>query len=293
MHTNLRWPSSDSPIRLAPAGGWAVLWAALAVFLIWGACGFVGPAQAQSSTALAEQRRTLFEQLQALEPTGHAEVLYHLGMFHNNGLGTPADPKTAFRLYLQASPSGLEAAPAPVEGQPRLRWAQALAAYKVGCYYAGQFKGAVEPNEEQAVRYKAWAAEAGYDLAQYDLGVHHARLGQWDAALQWWERASRQGHVLSTAVLAKAWTEPATEQPVRAWVVLSLLRDRRQGLPPELEARWQALDVRLGGAEREQAQDLRGRWVGPPSALSRYAREGTTQVNALVNSLQPTKGTSP
>jgi uncharacterized protein len=35
----------------------------------------------------------LFKAMLALANTGDAEAQYHVGMMHNNGIGTPQDPK--------------------------------------------------------------------------------------------------------------------------------------------------------------------------------------------------------
>lgn len=53
-------------------------------------------------------------------------------MFLNNGIGTHRDNKAAFRYFSEAAEAG-----------------DVLASYKVGCYYAGQFKD-VFPLDEQS-----------------------------------------------------------------------------------------------------------------------------------------------
>ncbi len=79
-------------------------------------------------------------------------------MLFNNGIGVAQDNRRAFALFQAAAEAG-----------------DPLAAYKVGCYHAGQFPGVVPQDEEQALRYKLVAAEAGYSLAQVDVANIYMR----------------------------------------------------------------------------------------------------------------------
>ena len=96
-----------------------------------------------SAYADASDTETLRE-LTALGERGSAAAQYNVGMFHNNGIGTAKDPRAAFRWFERAAAGG-----------------DALGYYKVGCYYAGQFPGAVEVDEAKALAAKTVAAEGG------------------------------------------------------------------------------------------------------------------------------------
>ena len=59
----------------------------------------------------------LFNAMLALANKGDAEAQYHVGMMHNNGIGTPQDPRQAFEWFQKAAASS-----------------DPLGAYKLGCY---------------------------------------------------------------------------------------------------------------------------------------------------------------
>jgi TPR repeat protein len=63
-----------------------------------------------------------FNAMVALANKGVAEAQYHAGMMYNNGIGTQKDPKQAFEWFQRSAASN-----------------DPLGAYKLGCYYAGQF----------------------------------------------------------------------------------------------------------------------------------------------------------
>jgi len=109
-----------------------------------------------SAYADASDAETL-RKLTALGERGSAAAQYNVGMFYNNGIGTAKDPRAAFRWFQRAAAGG-----------------DALGHYKVGCYYAGQFPGAVEVDEAKALAAKTIAAEASYSLAQSDVGNTHS-----------------------------------------------------------------------------------------------------------------------
>ncbi|MFG6430357.1 hypothetical protein [Roseateles sp. LYH14W] len=81
-------------------------------------------------------KEAMFARLSALAPNGNAEVKYNLGMFLNNGIGTAQDNVAAFRYFTEAAEAG-----------------HPLAAYKVGCYLAGQFLGVVPVNQADALKF--------------------------------------------------------------------------------------------------------------------------------------------
>ena len=46
-----------------------------------------------------------FNAMVALANKGDAEAQYHVGMMHNNGIGTPKDPKQAFEWFQKSAAS--------------------------------------------------------------------------------------------------------------------------------------------------------------------------------------------
>jgi len=118
-----------------------------------------------------------FNAMVALANKGDAEAQYHVGMMYNNGIGTQQDRRQAFEWFQKSAASN-----------------DPLGAYKLGCYYDGQGAGVVESNVDQALKYKLVAAEAGYSLAQHDVGNLYDRRGNSEEALKWWKKAGDQGY---------------------------------------------------------------------------------------------------
>ena len=118
-----------------------------------------------------------FNAMVALAEKGDAEAQYHVGMMYNNGIGTQQDRKQALGWFQKSAASN-----------------DPLGAYKLGCYYDGQGAGIVELDPDQALKYKLVAAEAGYALAQHDVGNLYDRRGNPEEALKWWKKAGDQGY---------------------------------------------------------------------------------------------------
>ena len=266
-------------MRIRAATTWAALGLAGALFVTPGAHAQAGPGESRvAAEAGATERggpvnpehRALFDRLQAQAGGGNPEVLYNLGMFLNNGIGTARDNPAAFEYFQKAADQGHE-----------------LAAYKVGCYHAGQFKGVVPLDEEQALRYKLRAAQAGYSLAQSDVGMHHARRSEFDQALQWWERASRQGEAQATGALAQwlATKGGAQDQP-KAFALMQILKSRQARLGKGFDEHWDRLQAALSDGEKAEAERIRAEWLQGPSDLTRQARGGMSLVPALLARLE-------
>lgn len=211
----------------------------------------------------------MFRELAALADTGNADVKYNLGMFHNNGIGTPRDPRTAYRYFSEAAEAG-----------------NLLAAYKVGCYHAGQFAGVVPVDQEAAFGYKLRAAQAGYDLAQHDVGIHLGRKGDLAGALVWWERASRQGVMGSTAYLAHHFSRGAVQDKVKAVALMLVLKEQLPETPKELADQLAASQAALSEDERVQAERMRASWSSGPTPLTLAARTGVSSIPGLIASLK-------
>jgi len=214
-------------------------------------------------------REAMFSKMSALASTGNAEVLYNLGMFLNNGIGTPPDHAAAFRRFSEAAAAG-----------------HALAAFKVGCYLHGQFPGTVPADDAEGQQFKLRAAEAGYDLAQRDVALHYARQGDAATAQLWFERASHQGDLASTAHLAHRLSGDESADKVKGYALLQLLQQRMPQPSKELLERLAALDGQLSADEKTAAAALRAAWETDPSPLTLQARAGLKGVPALIASLE-------
>lgn len=212
---------------------------------------------------------SLYTRLAALASTGNPEVKYNLGMFLNNGIGTPPDRAAAFKQFSEAAEAG-----------------HLLAAYKVGCYFAGQFPGVVPPDVAQAQSFKLRAAEAGYDLAQLDVGTYFARRGDAQQAAQWWERASRQGNVEATARLAHSLSNGAPAHRAKAYALMRLLQTMTPSAPKELLARTEELQASMTDEEKATAADIGPSWLQARSPLTVQAQQGMAAVPALLASLE-------
>lgn len=224
---------------------------------------------ASLANAADQSHEAMFKQLTALASTGNADVKYNLGMFHNNGIGTQRDNKAAFRYFSEAAEAG-----------------NLLASYKVGCYYAGQVKDVVPLNETSALHYKLRAAEAGYDLAQHDVAMHFGKKRDLANALMWWERASRQAYMPSTAYLANYFSRAESRDKVKGFALMVLLKEQMSNIPKELSDRLAAAQAELSEDEKLQAERIRASWLTGLTPLSTAARVGVAAVPALIGSVK-------
>ena len=80
-----------------------------------------------------------------------------------------------------------------------------LAAYQLGkCWRDGR---GVLPDDEQAELWFRWAAEAGYDFAQYALGKLLQSQNRTGEAVSWYEKAAAQGNSWAACRLGKLYLE--------------------------------------------------------------------------------------
>ena len=222
-----------------------------------------------AAPAGVSNHEAMYQQLSALAATGNADVKYNLAMFLNNGIGTRRDNKAAFRYFSEAAEAG-----------------HLLASYKVGCYYAGQFPDVVPVDEQTAFKYKLRAAEGGYELAQQDVGMHLGKKGDLADALTWWEKASRQGNIPSSAYLAKYLTDVDSKDKVKGLAVMLLLKERMPSTTKELSDRLAAVQAELSAAEKLQAEHIRASWFTGATPLTTAARAGLSAVPSLIGSLR-------
>ncbi len=233
------------------------------------AAGFVAIHLFNPVKADDRSNEAIFKRLSELASNGNAEIKYHLGMFLNNGIGTPQDTKRAFQLFSESAELGNQ-----------------LAAYKVGCYLAGQFPGTVPVNEVEALKFKLRAAEAGYDLAQHDVGIYYGKKRDIQNALIWWERASRQGNVAATAYLANYYSNPASPAPdlVRSYALAVLLKSMAPEPTKELLAHIAQLEAKLSAEQKTEAEAFRASWLTGKTPLSLQAQAGLGATRALLSS---------
>jgi len=226
------------------------------------------PTQAQ---AAGGSHAALFARVEAAASRGDSPALkYHLGMLLNNGIGSARDLPRAYALFSEAAAAG-----------------DALAAYKVGCYLAGQFPGVVPLDETQALAYKQRAAEAGYDLAQHDVGLALLKRGDRAGAERWLALASRQGNLAATALLA--WlADKDGKDPVQALGLMLRVQAASSPVPAALAERIAALKSGLDEAGRQRAEALQAGWVTGPTALTQQARAGMRAVEPLLTAAMPT-----
>jgi uncharacterized protein len=211
----------------------------------------------------------LFKRLTAQADKGNPEVEYHLGMFYNNGLGTARDNHLAYQYFSKAAEKG-----------------NALAAYKVGCYLDGQFPGVVPIDTEQALKYKLIAAEAGYSLAQLEVGSYFGKKGDIRNAVVWWERAARQGNFSATAYLAHYFSGPESPDRVKGLELLLLMKERMPQPTKELVAKIATVQENLSAQESADVERRRALWTKEPTSLSMIAAAGAKAAIPLLESLE-------
>ena len=203
-----------------------------------------------------------FEAMVALAEKGNAEAQYHVGMMHNNGIGTSKSPAQAFEWFQKSAASG-----------------DPLGAYKVGCYYDGQGAGVVRPDAIEALRFKLISANAGYALAQNDVAVLYAKEGKPIEALMWWKMASSQGHQLALYNLSNAYGvgKLVPSDPSLAYAYLWLSKRAPQKTLDELESTLSKTDL-------QKPQKMLGAWSPQPTAVTLKAFGGVKAAEQLLES---------
>lgn len=240
--------------------------------------------QSQSQTPAAIQVPSLYEQTLPLAKQGNPKAQYHVGMMLNNGIGGASkNPKEAFTWFQLAAEKG-----------------DALAQYKVGCYYAGQFAGVVEFDLDKALQFKLKAAQAGYDLAQSDVAMMYTKKEEWEQAIGWSKKAAEQGYTsafLQTMMLA---TNPKNNQPdvSSAWVYGTLfvkdlerinasrstsMNQKYENVIMEVNKELLRFDKKLNEEEKAKAKLFVDNWKVQMQPISVEARRGISLVKELLN----------
>ena len=201
-----------------------------------------------------------FKAMVALANKGDAEAQYHVGMMHNNGIGTRQDPKQAFEWFQKSTASN-----------------DPLGAYKLGCYYAGQFAGVVTTDSNEALKYKLVAAKAGYALAQHDVAILYDKQGNPEEALKWWKMAGDQGHEQSLYSLSMLYS---AGKEVPRDLSLSYAYFKLSKLAPKKNVNEMA--SMLSKPELEKAEKLVSEWSAQPTALTIKAKSGVRRAEELL-----------
>lgn len=202
----------------------------------------------------------IFNAMVALANKGDAEAQYHVGMMHNNGIGTRQDSKQAFEWFQKSTASG-----------------DPLGAYKLGCYYDGQGAGVVTLDANEALKYKLVAAKAGYALAQNDVAILYDLQGNSEEALKWWKAAGDQGYPKALYRLSMAYSAgkgmPRDLSLSYAYFKLSKMA------PPKNVNEMASM---LSKPELERADKFVSEWRPQPTALTLKAKQGVSAVEELL-----------
>ncbi len=201
-----------------------------------------------------------FVAMVALANKGDAEAQYHVGMMHNNGIGTPRDIGKAFEWFKKATASN-----------------DPLGAYKLGCYYDGQGAGVVASDANEALKYKLVAAKAGYVLAQHDVALLYERQENPEEAAKWWKMAGDQGYPKALYNLSGSYFQgkgvPKDLALAYAYYKLSNLvpKDKVNGMASILSKE-----------ELQRAEKLVAEWKPQPTALTLKAKRGVQAAEELL-----------
>ncbi len=209
------------------------------------------------------------ERIHALANAGNAEAQYHVGMFFNNGMnGMKQDAKIAFDWFQKAQAGG-----------------NPLGAYKVGCYYAGQFPGTVVVDEEKALSNKLIAANAGYAIAQHEVGNIYDHRKDFRAAEQWWKRAGDQGFSPSHQALHTLYASDhaGLSDPAMAYARMKLAsRNLKKEISPHVRDRLAKLASELPPTALDAAEKFVDAFVPVPTPLTRDAMNMRRRINTLL-----------
>lgn len=214
--------------------------------------------------------RLLYEELSKLAEQGDSEAQYYVGMMLNNGLGVSRDLPRAFEWFQKSAAAG-----------------DPLAAYKVGCFWGGQFPDVVPIDKQKSLEYKLIAAKAGYDLAQHDVALWYYQKEKSDEVLRWLKRSAEQGSERALFALSSLYREGkiVPQDSVLAYIYLMLGKaESRRPFPKEGQAILDQLRSSLSLEQLEAAEDAIAAWKPEPTALTMKARSGVEAAKRLAAS---------
>jgi len=210
-------------------------------------------------SAFAENE-DLFSKVKQLAEKEDAEAQYHLGMFYNNGIGTPQNIQLAFEWF-QKSAAGNDP----------------LGNYKLGCYYSGQGQGFVDIDHEKAIRYKSIAAKAGYRLAQHDVAGMLFNKGDTEEAIRWLKVAGDQGDFDSLYALFNIYYlgKNIEKNNLSAYLYLNLAATiATSEMPPQIKSIMSELSTKISADEKNKADKIISEWKPLPTPLTIRALNG-------------------
>lgn len=208
-------------------------------------------------------------QLQPLADSGNAEAQYFVGMLYQLGIGgATRDTKLAFAWFEKAYASN-----------------DPLGAYKVGCFYAGQFPDVVAVDMDKALIHKLVAATAGYSLAQSDVGHIYYQRADFVNAEKWWLQAAAQANVNAANNLSVMYQQGKNGKPdlvnAYAWFKIAYIASKRK-MDDQAEAHLQSMAMTMSSAEIRAANKLARQWRGSQNALTIAALYPKPNVEALL-----------
>lgn len=212
----------------------------------------------------------LYVALLKLAEGGNSEAQYHVGMMLNSGLGIERDSRRAFEWFKRAAASN-----------------DPLGAYKVGCYFSGQVADIVARDPAKALEHKLIAAKAGYALAQYDVGNHHARTGDTQTACSWWKAAGDQGFpdALYRLSIAHQRGDGCSKDPALAYAYLRLAQlASGRATDPKAQAAFEKLSGEISDAELSKGDAFVSQWRAIRTPLTAKAMRGIAAADELVRS---------
>jgi uncharacterized protein len=204
--------------------------------------------------------------LESLAKAGNAEAIYHLGMAHHTGSGVPQNFSKALSAFRKSAALG-----------------DPLASYKLGCYFDGQGFGLVTDDAKQALKYKLVAAEAGYALAQQDVGALYARSGDVEAGLAWLEKSASQGWSGALMTLASVHNGAlgVERDAAKTAAYFRLFLDLSD--PTDKQRAWlRRFEKGLTADDRKRAEEIVRSFRPTPTALTLRALSGQRAAQELI-----------
>lgn len=221
------------------------------------------------SVGCATDKKALLRDVENLAEKGSPEAQYHVGMFYNNGIGTPKDPAKALKWFERSASSG-----------------DPLGNYKLGCYYAGQGQGLVDIDNNRALEYKLVAAQHGYALAQYDIASAYYKNGQMEEAVKWWKQSADQGMPESFYALYALYSE-GKDVPRDARLAYGYLNIIERNASKEqmagIKDKLNKLENELSVTELSRAQEFARNWAPQKTPLTIKALSGLEETKRLVS----------
>jgi TPR repeat protein len=213
----------------------------------------------------AQSSSNLVPQLEQLAERGNAEALYHLGMAYWTGTGVSKDIEMAVKYFERAAEKG-----------------DPLGAYKLGCLYDGQ-DGVFAPNPDKALEQKLIAARAGYALAQQDVAALYAKNDEVTLALEWIEKAARQGTsgALMTYASIHNGAPGIKPDPVKTAAYFRLYIERSEA-DAKQRAWIRSFEKKLSAEERGQVESIVKAYRPEPTPLTLKALRGADAAEDLV-----------